>query len=604
MYYRDYDGLAIHFQETHYRCMEPQCVERLFIVFETEGALEYHMEKEHRLGAKVKSGKTRFDASNLLGLQLENPAEDEMGEEELEALQNMGMDIDQMEEAAQMMQRQGLEVPDMILNLLAKVKAKKNAGQPKKNQIMLRDNQGIDMTRIFKKADGDQVDLIPETPDPEDEEVDLRYFLIAVGNRGVAKVLDLSKVSADKKVTYIDDLEIPSKKGQNLEQLYIALNKNFSYMTLEAIKQAFIAFRMGNISAFTLLQEFESQLGIAKAFKYYWAFANNSKTSGDSEMLKALKKSLNKMTFRDTGCILAKCSSYYDILYGVSTTLYQYLVSNQDRLQPITEVRLNTLISSVHGMSIGHLLQARPLPHLVSSAAVGVLRQLLFATGDGQSAAMQAIEVDDLLVLLVYFLVALIKCADPTSASSPGWRGLEWIRDKQIEFDLSWIPLEKKDRVPKAGAESIYGTSAEEFPELVPKKPTQGEINIQEMLARQAENKKQFEISHGSSQGVGANQFMMSNGVRMPISMQQPSFMSMFGPNFKIPLMDPTKPAPLTLHVNTLPVIPIQGQPQLLPMTFEHKPSVKHESTLHTSSIESQNIDNGITIFKKQRKKK
>lgn len=126
--------------------MEPECLERLFIVFESEGALAYHMERCHRLGAKVKQGKTTFDATKLLGLQLDHN-EEELDEEEVEALQ--GMDLDLLDETAKEMQRQGLQVPELVLQMLAKAKSKqKKVDRVLKNKIELRDNQGKDMTRI------------------------------------------------------------------------------------------------------------------------------------------------------------------------------------------------------------------------------------------------------------------------------------------------------------------------------------------------------------------------------------------------------------------------------------------------------------------------
>lgn len=149
MYYRDYDSLAIHFEESHFRCKEPQCLEKLFIVFDTEGALEYHMEKEHTAASKAKFGKTKFNASNLLSLKFENAEEDDFDEEEKAALESMGMDIEVVHEVANEMQRQGMQVPELVLQLISKAKAKKEkSAEQSTTKIVLRDNQGQDMTRI------------------------------------------------------------------------------------------------------------------------------------------------------------------------------------------------------------------------------------------------------------------------------------------------------------------------------------------------------------------------------------------------------------------------------------------------------------------------
>ena len=128
--------------------MELDCLERLFIVFESEGALEYHMERTHGHGAKSKGKKTQFDATKLLGVQLDNPEVDDFNDDELEVLE--GMDIDEMDEAARNMQRQGMAVPEQILLMIAKAKSKSNKAYGKINKIELLDNQGKDMTRIVE----------------------------------------------------------------------------------------------------------------------------------------------------------------------------------------------------------------------------------------------------------------------------------------------------------------------------------------------------------------------------------------------------------------------------------------------------------------------
>jgi hypothetical protein len=148
MHYSTYDALAIHFQESHYRCMEPECLERLFVVFDSEGALDYHMERNHRRGAKTKAGKSQFDATKLLGVQIDAVEDEDFNEEELEALE--GMDIELMDATAKEMQRQGMPVPDLVLQMISKAKAKqrKDKKATTVNKIELRDNQGKDMSRI------------------------------------------------------------------------------------------------------------------------------------------------------------------------------------------------------------------------------------------------------------------------------------------------------------------------------------------------------------------------------------------------------------------------------------------------------------------------
>lgn len=439
---------------------------------------------------------------------------------------------------------------------------------------------------------------MPEISDPDQSELDVRYFLLAVGNRGTQNEQSVSGQPL-KKVVFIDDLEIPSKKGQNIEQLYFSLSKLMQYTSFETLKQTFIAYRTNQITAFTLLQEFERLLGIAKAFKYYWAFLNNSKTSGGMEMEKELKKSLKKMSYRNQACLLATSASYREVFHHVSSILYDYLQHNQEKLIPTTEVRLNSIISSLCNHSLSHLIQARPLPHLISSPSLSLLKKLYFDTEEEIQKALNKSDCDDVLILMIYCLVTLIKCGDAFSVSSPGLRGLEWIRDKYREFDLSWLPLEKRDRVPKPGSETIYGTHAEEFPELVPTKGKTGEVNIQEMMAAEAARKKLLEAE---SQSRKKQTRVFSGGVAMPVNFQQPFGLPSFGSNFKIPLLDPSKPLPISVKVNTLPVNPFQYQ---VPNNSTKSDVLQPETLEETERLQGQEpIDNGITIFKKQRKKK
>lgn len=106
------------------------------------------MERNHRRGVKTKAGKSQFDATKLLGVKLDAIEEEDFNDEEIEALE--GMDIEVLDETAKEMQRQGMSVPEMVLQVIAKAKAKhkKDAKALARNKIELRDNQGKDMTRI------------------------------------------------------------------------------------------------------------------------------------------------------------------------------------------------------------------------------------------------------------------------------------------------------------------------------------------------------------------------------------------------------------------------------------------------------------------------
>ena len=373
---------------------------------------------------------------------------------------------------------------------------------------------------------------------------------------------------------------------------------------MDLIRQSFISYRLKNISSFLLLQELEQKLGITKAFKFYWAFLTNCSQGEAIEMNKEIKKSLKKMTFRDPKCVLSRCSSYREAVYEVCLTLHSFLKENINRIQPTTEVRMNALISSLHSYSLSHLLQARPLPHLVSTTSLYTLRPLLFSSGESLQKALRSADIDDLIVILILFTVALAKCSDSTSTTSPGFRGLEWLRDKALEFDLSWLPMAKKDRVPTFDGKAQY-TLTEEFPAIVPQSVSLGQVNIQEMMAAEAlEKKKKSE----EAKRLNPNQFSIgsSNGPMMGLKQMgifgTTPFFPPFGPGYKIPLMDTTKPLSKLLVVNTLPVNPFQNQST----TFNsgaYEPYLPQQESF-APIIDEEPIDNGIPIFKKQKKKK
>lgn len=76
---------------------------------------------------------------------------------------------------------------------------------------------------------------------------------------------------------YIDDLEIPSKKGCTIDQLYGIVLKNHGPDYMEQIKQSYIEYKTKRSNSFVLLSELERIFGIAKGFKYYWALASAQK---------------------------------------------------------------------------------------------------------------------------------------------------------------------------------------------------------------------------------------------------------------------------------------------------------------------------------------
>ena len=64
MVYRDLDMIKDHFSSCHFHCVHPDCVQDVFMVFETQKELDYHTNKTHNRNAGGKGG---ISANALLG---------------------------------------------------------------------------------------------------------------------------------------------------------------------------------------------------------------------------------------------------------------------------------------------------------------------------------------------------------------------------------------------------------------------------------------------------------------------------------------------------------------------------------------------------------
>ncbi len=157
IYYKDYESLTNHFEKTHYRCHEEECLATLFVVFETEEELHYHTDKVHRKMSQYKGGRTQYNASTLLGLNLEEENEnDEENEEPEEIVDIPGvgqMSADALRLFIHQMENNGEEVPDYVYDILAQAKPKEKPAvevKSKKGTIKLKDRVGIDFSRVVE----------------------------------------------------------------------------------------------------------------------------------------------------------------------------------------------------------------------------------------------------------------------------------------------------------------------------------------------------------------------------------------------------------------------------------------------------------------------
>lgn len=66
-YYVNYDALETHFKESHFVCLETECLEKKFVVFENEVDLKAHRLEQHSsgLGRGAKRGAGRIDMSQF-----------------------------------------------------------------------------------------------------------------------------------------------------------------------------------------------------------------------------------------------------------------------------------------------------------------------------------------------------------------------------------------------------------------------------------------------------------------------------------------------------------------------------------------------------------
>ena len=181
--------------------------------------------------------------------------------------------------------------------------------------------------------------------------------MIASANRASSKTL----ADPTRKVVYIDDLEIPSRKGTTIEQLYAYILKVHGTEALEMFKQSFIDFKTKRTTSFFLLQELERVYGISKGFKYYWSLAVATKTDA-VEMQKEMKKSTNKMSFRHQTCLLQQySSSYYELFINICYILNDHLESKAEDMELQTESRINATLVAMAQISSGHIAQCRSL---------------------------------------------------------------------------------------------------------------------------------------------------------------------------------------------------------------------------------------------------
>lgn len=343
------------------------------------------------------------------------------------------------------------------------------------------------------------VDLLPNYINPNDDQVDLRYFLIASGNFSLIGRDTLEKDDEYARKVYIDDLEVPVKKKQTVSELLQSLARYFNQESADQIKIACTKYQMKKIGSATLLQEFQNILGTIKGFKYFWAYTLALPT-GASELHKEMRAVLSDMQLKnETSVLLRHGKSYRSIYKYLLKRLSDYLVSIKDTLESFPEDKINTMISSMWGIEIGDLIQGKYLQHYISAKSLGILMQIFFTDKDNYEEMFEECLPRDLITVFIYW--AIIKAKSNTvPGTTPCFRGYDWLKETEDILDLSFIkvlsPEESKEKAKaKVEAKKDKKIDPNDFPTL------------SEEIGTHDNKKTLFEIMHKSNK----SQFMVQS---------------------------------------------------------------------------------------------
>lgn len=330
------------------------------------------------------------------------------------------------------------------------------------------------------------IDLLPEYVNVENDQVDLRYFLIASGNSNMAGREQPDGDSEFQMKVCIDDLEAPVRKQQSIEQLLASIKRNFEDKQERSIRQAYEFMKKYPKDAARKWQDFEDTLGRIKAFKYFWAFAITCKEFG-SQLHNKLKEVIRGMNFRSESCVLKNHGSSYKSIYkNLTKKLASFLLTNKEDLETFPEKTLNKVIKSIYSHETGLLIQGKYLPHYISGKSHSVLIYIYFTDKSNYEDMFSECDLKDLITVFIYWSIIRIKCS-PEIYTTPGFRGLDWIRENiDDKLDLSFIKISTQEEAivqkTRAREEKIGLGDKEQFPTLGDIKVTDEGTNIFELM--------------------------------------------------------------------------------------------------------------------------
>lgn len=341
--------------------------------------------------------------------------------------------------------------------------------------------------------------MLPNYINPNEGQVDYRYFLIASGNFSLIGRDTLDQTSEYSRKVYIDDLEVPVKKRQTVSLLLQSLGRYFSQDKAEQIKIACTKYQMKKLDCSALLQEFQTILGSIKGFKYYWAYTIALPT-GANDLHKQMKLVISEMQLKnETSVLIRHGKSYRSIYKYLLKRLSDYLLSIKSTLESFPEDKINTMISSMWGIEIGDLIQGKYLQHYISAKSLGILMQIFFTDKDSYDDMFEECLPRDLITVFIYWAVIKAKC-NPSPGTAPCFRGYDWLKEVEDILDLSFIkvlsPEESKEKVrAKVEAKKDKKVDPNDFPTL------------SEEIGTHDNKKTLFEIMRSSNK----SQFLVEN---------------------------------------------------------------------------------------------
>ena len=535
MAYRDANTLREHFKRSHYVCNEAECKENLYIVFNSPEELEYHHNKTHR-GAPA-AGKKRYDAGALLGIRIDADSdEDDHGHQTQTSGRGRGRG------------RGGA---------VASADPKQNKG-PK-------DNLGLDFQELFKKGgDNSQIELLPSYVSDKDGELDRRYFLIASRNfnNNVKDGGEADNRGTEQYVAKftVDDFEAPSQRQMTVDQLFKYFDRYFGADKSNRLYSSFQKYKEKKISPPSLLEEFKKTFGPVKGYKFCWALSLAGIPQAN-ELAHCLRYELSNYEFRYPECVLAKHGkSYHAVFKYLAKKLGSYLLQCRAEVKGFPEEQLNKLISNIYDREIGLLISGKYMQHYISAKSLEVLINVFFTDKDNYPDMFDDCTKEDLVTVYIYWVVIKLKTSGQVH-STPGFRGLEWLREIDGPEAVAFIKVSSPEQIMKKEVKRENKKyQKEDFPTLTDVK---GDANQKDLL----QFLKNSRTQKGNTTALKYNKKAKPNKVVEigfePVKFTQPKYWD--SDEERIPVKKPT-PAPVAAVSQVKNAEPSKKQEKVPPM--------------------------------------